>query len=299
MADGNESKTHEKAEKELQEAAEKLNKALGGKKVISESADYFLHLGLLTAYDTREDFKIKPEVNLRLVLPGFRRRLRLLFNSSERRSFGRGFESWKNSSKNKNDSIGVGTRGLGLEFRVFRTKQVEFVAQEFLKLHHDRWPDPVSRLLLKATHAFKHLDLYWRLGPHWDPRRGFGSLFEPSVEVYLAKDRILRAYSGLQWWDPDHFFKRESLSLIGALSKESALYTDISYEYRIGPYQARDLSYSVGYRSKTFFPWLIGQLTPTLILDGRNNWKPVYRVALGFEVSFGSRYSSPTDFLTF
>jgi len=291
--------TYKNAEEALDEAARDLDEFLGGDKATRYETDYHLFAGALMGYDTRNKFLLKPDINLRLVLPRLKRRFVLLFNSSDRTSEGRTFNSSAVRPGQKSDPIGVGLKGVGLAYEAYSSKHYAIVLQEFLRIHFDKWPDPVSRVLLETRHDWGRYTLENRVGPHWDPRREFGSLFAPRLSVRINPKNFLYLNSGFQWWYPDGYFKEESVSLVGIIDRLSAISFETSFEYQIAPYVSKDFIYSIGYRRRLFYRWLTGQFTPALILDGQDNWKLNYRLAIGIQISFGSRYSRISDFLSF
>lgn len=293
------SKMHQRTEENLLELTQNLNQWASLNERPSTEVDYHLNLGILTGYDTRQDLKLHPDIQLKLVLPGFKKHVRLILNSSNRSSKQSGFNYWRRYSQSNSESAQIGTKGLGLEVGLLEKGDFSLVAQEYIQLRIAKWPNPVSRLLLQARHKWKNHSIEWQLGPHWDPDRGFGSLFEPSFRARLSHYSFLQVYSSVQWWHPDRYFKEESVSVIGAIDTKRAIYIDHTYKYEVAPYKSGDFIYSVGYRQRLGYPWLTGQFTPALILDGQKEWKPVYRVALGLQVSFGSKYSEITDFLNF
>lgn len=292
---------HDATEQELQKITEDLNKAFRHKNTPNapNQPDYHLHLGFLSAYDTRNEVKLKPDVNLKLVLPGFRERFRLLFNSSDRFDQDGPFDHFDDSAEARTEKLGIGTKGIGLEFELLNQKHYQLVIQEYLKINLDDWPDPTTRLLFEFQKKFQRVLFNFHIGPHWDPSDGFGAILEPNIKYQLQKDQILDFYSTLQWWYQHRFSKEESLSLIGAITQRSAVFVNLRFEYEVSPYQSKDLTYSIGYRRRLYFPWLIGQLTPSLILDGQKEWALVYRFAVGLQVSFGSQQPNMTNFLNF
>lgn len=292
--------TYQEAEEVLDDAARDLDEFLGGKKSKMGKADYHLFVGTFMAYDSRNHFMLKPDLNLRLVLPRFKRRFVLLFNSSDRTTEDSlGLNSSVLRPGKKSDPIQIGLKGLGIQYEAFGSKHFSVLLQEFLRIHYNDWPDPVSRMLVSSHHEWGKTIFENRLGPHWDPKRGFGSLYEPRLRVRLNPNNFLHFSSGFQWWYPDGYFKEESVSLVGLLNRQSAISFETTFEYQITPYASKDFIYSVGYRRRIFYRWLTGQFTPALILDGRDSWNLNYRLALGLQISFGSRYSNMTDFLSF
>lgn len=287
------------AEETLDEAAKDLNEFLGGDKASRRETDYHLFAGALMGYDTRNKFLLKPDINLRLVLPGLKKKFVLLFNSSDRNTDARSLNSSAVRAGQKSDPIGVGMKGVGVQYEAFKSKHYTIALQEFLRLHLKAWPDPVSRALLETNHDWGRYTFETRFGPHWDPTREFGILFEPHLSIKLNPKNFLHFYSGFQWWYPDGYFKAESISLVGIINRESALSFESAFEYQMAPYASKDFVYSVGYRRRLYYRWLTGQITPALIMDGQDSWNLNYRVAFGLQISFGSRYSKISDFLSF
>lgn len=259
-----------------------MDHMLGARETYADEAyDSLLRLRFMQRLDDSGGSRFEPRANIRLSLPGAKKRWSLIFLSDD-------FDDPLDRERNADRELdGDERRSISLRYlKVLEDWQTSFS----LGL---RSGDPVDLLTRMRVYRDFNPVGKWGLRPSqsvfWYHERGLGASTEMRVEYPIDIDMLVRSNSAATWFHRDErFYYDQVFSLLQTLSPRRGLLWQVGMQAESSPNHHVTSYYAqMRWRSLVHRDWLILELRPQIIRERENDFRVDRRLYFGFELLFG------------
>jgi hypothetical protein len=246
-----------------------------------EAYDSLLRLRFMQRLDDAGGSRFEPRANIRLSLPGAKKRWSLIFVSDD-------FDDPLDRERNTDRELdGNERRSLSLRYlKVLEDWQTSFSVGL-------RSGDPVDLLTrMRVYRDFKPTEK-WGVRPSqsvfWYHERGLGASTELRLEYPLDLNMLVRSNSAATWFHRDErFYYDQVFSLLHTLSWRRGLLWQVGMQAESRPNHHVTSYYAqMRWRSLVHSDWLILEVRPQIIRERENGFRVDKRLYFGFEMLFG------------
>ncbi len=259
-----------------------MDHMLGARETYADEAyDSLLRLRFIQRLDDAGGSRFEPRANIRLELPGAKKRWSLIFESDD-------FDDPLDRERNAERELdGNERRSLSLRYlKMLEDWQTSFSVGL-------RSGDPID--LLTRARVYRDFNPVgaWGVRPSqsvfWYHERGLGASSELRVEYPLDLDMLVRSNSTATWFHRDErFYYDQVLSLLHTLSRRRGLLWQLGMQAESEPNHHVTSYYAqMRWRSLVHRDWLILELRPQIIRERINDFRVDRRLYFGFEILFG------------